>query len=638
MIRDYRPDIDGLRAVAVLVVLLFHVGVRGFGGGFVGVDVFFVISGFLITGNIKADIDRGTFSFARFYLRRARRLFPALFATLALSFAAGAVWFSPEHLEKLGHSLIAAITSLSNFYFWSESGYFDLSAGVKPLLHTWSLAVEEQFYLVWPGLFLLLSATRKKWLPPAFLAAVGFLSLVATQHMLRTDPDGAFYLAPARIVELAMGALCVWIIQHGPRARAWREAFTAFGLVLIAYAVLRYSDRTVFPGVTALVPCAGAALIILGSNPPIAARVLNNPLAVGIGLISYSLYLVHWPILVFYKYTRLTAFTGVEKATVIAASLAAAAAMYCVVERPFRFGAAIVRLRPRRFALACAVPAVILSAIAADAWLSNGWLWRFPQEIRITAEDRESLRAASWGLDEANNKRRFPVKGQRNILVIGDSFSRDITNALLLNHVSANVYNRTIDTSCQPVLDRNGISSRYLDTPGNRENCDAGMAETLASTSLSGADIVIFAAHWQEWSIAKMPATLAAVKQHTHAQIVVVGPRMVFDDVPTLLTRYGRREGAETYVNGYQLDPAMRYGMNESLRKVAADAGALYIDMLAVFCPDHRCPILSDGGRVLVYDEAHLTLDGALLLGEKLRASGSPATALIFHADAAENH
>jgi hypothetical protein len=218
------------------------------------------------------------------------------------------------------------------------------------------------------------------------------------------------------------------------------------------------------------------------------------------------------------------------------------------------------------------------------------------------------------------------VPGRRNALVIGDSYSRDIANALVLNNAAVNVGHVSVSTNCQPVLSRAGVETKYLDTGNNRAGCDAALKAIFASDMVTQSDIVVLAANWQPWAIDKLPETLAAVK----GTVVIVGPRMAFEDVPTLLTKYGKIAGADAYVNGFKKDPDRSYAMNAKLQRIAAEGGAVYVDMLEIFCPQKRCPILTASGKPTIYDGHHLTLDGARLFGERLKAGDLPAARLIF--------
>lgn len=232
--QTYRPDIDGLRTIAVIGVLLYHVGVPGFSGGFVGVDIFFVISGFLITRILVAEVsETGTVSFSRFYARRARRLFPAMLTTVVVSMTFGFLLFSAEQYERLAASAVFTLVSFSNVFFWWGTSYFDAEAVTKPLLHTWSLSVEEQFYFIWPALMLLVM-TRARGAALAVIIALAAISLIFCEYLLMLDQSAAFYLLPGRIIELAMGAAMVWLVRIGPRNGLWLEPVlvAAFALML----------------------------------------------------------------------------------------------------------------------------------------------------------------------------------------------------------------------------------------------------------------------------------------------------------------------------------------------------------------------------------------------------------------------
>lgn len=271
--RAYRADVDGLRGIAILAVLLFHLGIGGVSGGFVGVDIFFVISGFLITRNILSDLESGSRSYARFYTRRARRLFPALFVTLVASFIAAAILLMPHDLELFASTAIHSIVSTSNFLYWQELGYFGPAADRTALLHTWSLSVEEQFYLIWPGLILLALGRSpgavnggRRFVLVGILVGAAVLSLWASELVLQSDRQAAFYLMPFRIVEFAAGAILVWLPRLPDRLRPVEEALQGLALGAILWCCLVYSDELPFPGLNALLPAGGAALAIYAGH------------------------------------------------------------------------------------------------------------------------------------------------------------------------------------------------------------------------------------------------------------------------------------------------------------------------------------------------------------------------------------
>jgi peptidoglycan/LPS O-acetylase OafA/YrhL len=269
-------------------------------------------------------------------------LFPAFYFMCLVSFVTAYFLFTPEHLAHLSGALIYSLTAISNFYFYIESGYFDSSAFLKPLLHTWTLSVEEQFYLFWPLLLLLSNKSGRQWMTPVVILVLGLTSLYFAEQMMLTDPDAAFYLIPFRAVEFAIGGILVWCISYQPNAKIVVELATLVGLLMIAYSVCQYTNEIVFPGFSSLLPCIGAALVIYGGTSRLAGGLLGNFVAVRIGLISYSLYLAHWPIIVFYKYYRfeeVETLSGVEMALILFASLFTATSMYVSIEKPFRISA-----------------------------------------------------------------------------------------------------------------------------------------------------------------------------------------------------------------------------------------------------------------------------------------------------------
>ena len=382
----YRPDVDGLRAIAILSVVFFHYGVWPFTGGFAGVDVFFVISGFLITGLIHREMVERRFSILRFYERRIRRIFPALFAMLAVATVASALILFPLDFERYADSLVATAFFSSNFEFWREVGYFDIAATQKPLLHLWSIAVEEQFYLLFPAILLIVGTVSRRKLLTA--TAISFaLSLAYSVWAVANAPSAAFYLLPSRFWELMLGALLALAPVSAPSSHSVREGLSVTGLAMIVASVFLYTSSDPFPGLRALLPCAGTALAIYAnSRPTFSGKLLSAKPIVFVGLISYSLYLWHWPILVLSQIALNRTLSPIESWSFIALSFALAIFSWRYIEQPVRrrtkigwqrlFGGA---------AAAIAATAICGTAIATD----RGMPQRFEPEIRrILAEER----------------------------------------------------------------------------------------------------------------------------------------------------------------------------------------------------------------------------------------------------------
>ena len=336
----YRADIDGLRAVAVLPVVLYHAGVLGMSGGFLGVDVFFVISGFLITSIIATEISEHRFSLLSFYERRARRILPALTVVVLSTFAVGWVLLVPSEYKSLGQSALASALFLSNVYFTLTLDYFAPAAEFSPLLHTWSLAVEEQFYLFYPPVLALLFAWRGIRAALWAVAGISGLSLAAAVVMLPVKPDWVFYLIFFRAWELGIGAVLALSFFPVPRRRLLREIIAITGLLAILVPVFLYDSSMPFPGIAAVPPVFGAAAIIYIGKESLGStvnKILAHRSLVWIGLISYSLYLWHWPILAFFRIGREHVSLPLDVGLLaVAVSVGVAWVSYRVIEYPFR--------------------------------------------------------------------------------------------------------------------------------------------------------------------------------------------------------------------------------------------------------------------------------------------------------------
>jgi len=374
----YRADLDGLRGVAVLLVVLYHAGLGPFPGGYVGVDVFLVISGYLITRIILADLDAGRFTLTGFYERRVRRLVPALGVMLTTVALACLPLLSPQDLKYFGGSLFAAVGFAANLFFFLEAGYFDLASSMKPLLHTWSLAVEEQFYLLYPLLLPWLIG-RGRRLAIVTLAVVTALSLLGSVWAAQVNPNAGFYLPVFRAWEIGIGALLALCHASTDRLTGptiWLIALA--GIVSILLAAVQYDARTPFPGLAALLPCLGTAALLAcrsGSNP--IQHALAWPALVQLGRVSYSWYLWHWPILVLARHYAIRELTERERLGLVLLSLMVAAASWRWIERPFRGqGAKFDRSDMFRAALGAGV---LLAGLGLAMVWSGGWPARYPQ-------------------------------------------------------------------------------------------------------------------------------------------------------------------------------------------------------------------------------------------------------------------
>jgi peptidoglycan/LPS O-acetylase OafA/YrhL len=392
----YRPEIDGLRALAVIPVILFHAGLPIFSGGYIGVDVFFVISGYLITTIILTEIMAGDFSLAHFYERRARRILPALFLVMAVCIPFAWIWLSPSDMKGFSKSLRDVPLFLSNVLFYRESGYFDTDAGLKPLLHTWSLAVEEQYYIGFPLMLIVLWKYGKRSIPYVLLA-LATISLFYAERMLRLDPDAAFFLLPSRIWELMTGALLAHgVINHHLKVRG-SQIVSLVGFLLLLFAIFSFDKNIPFPGLYALVPTVGAVMIILYATPEtFVGRVLGSGYFVRVGLISYSAYLWHQPIFALSRYQSLEQLGFLHLAVLILVTFVLAYLSWRFVEQPFRNRNSIKRKSVVIFALIGSLFFIVFGLVGSS---TNGFEQRIPSEILVPinkALESKEIRSKCW--------------------------------------------------------------------------------------------------------------------------------------------------------------------------------------------------------------------------------------------------
>ena len=493
----YRPDLDGLRSLAILPVVLYHYGATALRGGFVGVDVFFVLSGFLITSLLLRDIDAGRFSIVDFYERRARRILPALFFVAAVTTGLALLVFLPLDLANYGKSLAATTAFASNIFFWREFGYFDRAAEFKPLLHTWSLSVEEQFYILFPPFLWLISRAAKKYVAPILTACL-CLSLALSVIAAARWPAAAFYLPVTRAWELLIGAL----LAAGAIARVTsprvRHALSILGIALIAGSVALIDRTMAFPGWLAAVPCLGAALIIHASlsGGGVGNRFLQWKPLVGLGLVSYSLYLWHWPLLVLAKYAANRELSIVELAIVLLAALGLSIASWRFVERPFR-GHHGAFSRRRVFQLAAACSAVAL-AIGSGFILSGGWPSRIPGNVLRYAQmavDDLPPGCFNGSADDVRSGRLCrigaPLDAPPSFIVWGDSHAWRISTPLAeIARSSDRVGLLASVGSCPPLAD--------VQWP--LRGCAAFNDEVLKLVEHTSIDTVVLAAEWADYA------------------------------------------------------------------------------------------------------------------------------------------
>lgn len=498
-----RGELDGIRAIAVVAILFFHAGFSSVAGGFVGVDVFFVLSGYLITALIVRELENREFSIGRFYARRFTRLFPAAFVTILCTLLLASLLMPEPSLESIRNSALASLFYFSNVFFWMDAGYFSESAITKPLLHMWSLSVEEQFYLVYP--FILWAAYRAGGIQATklVLLVVTLLSFVLCLGLTYTEPSAAYFLMPARFWQLGTGGLLVLFnivqLDDQPQRGAWPVFGGLAGLACILAAIFVYTEDTAFPGYTAVLPVGGSALLIwAGARSLWIQKLLSGSVLVFTGRISYSLYLVHWPIVVFLFVTGGTPGSWSFAAQCIALSFAAASLLHYAVERPFmRF-----RSSPtQRVLWVSAVSTAIFASlsVAITAVPLSGFFEKesVVKSLQITAA--QSARKFQCTFVGANLCRFGPGDTQPKLAFVGDS------HALMLKptvHRIAQALNEDIlvlplGAFCPPLL---GVEI-FDKSRSRNERCAERRAAVPGVLAEHGITKVVLVGRWHAYSM-----------------------------------------------------------------------------------------------------------------------------------------
>jgi peptidoglycan/LPS O-acetylase OafA/YrhL len=462
----YRLEIDGLRAIAVLAVFLFHLEIKGFSGGFVGVDVFFVISGYLITGVLQKDLDRDSFSIIGFYDRRVRRIFPALYLILLVTFAVAYLVFMTNEFQAFCKSLVSSLLFYSNFHFWSEAGYFDVTSELKPLLHTWSLSIEEQFYIFFPTFLYLIHRYFPKY-KSALIAGCFWISFVGCILLTRKNDLVAFYFSPVRAWELLLGAMLAIgafpLIKH----KMVKQIGSVAGLLLVMYSIFRFSAKTPFPGYRALIPCVGTALLIhcTGNRQVLTwmDRLLSLQPMTWIGKISYSLYLWHWPAIVFTKHVIQHKIRWTDQLWIVVITFVGAYLSWRYVEQPFRAREGRFKDFRSMFKFLGVVTVFLLLLSVAGGFLTDGFPHRFsPAVLRYangsTDRNPDRARCHEMSIERVRSNDLCVIGVQNNkapdFIVWGDSFAEAMMPAIKEMAEKKKVYGLFASASaCAPILD-----------------------------------------------------------------------------------------------------------------------------------------------------------------------------------------
>lgn len=636
----YRKDVDGLRALAVLSVLGFHAAPGKLKGGFVGVDVFFVISGFLISSIIYQELDSGAFSIVEFYVRRIRRIYPALFLVLAASCIAAWFLLLPSDFVDFGKQVLGGSTFVANFVLWSQSGYFSAEAALKPLLHFWSLGVEEQYYLFFPLLCWGFYRSRRRWLLPALFWLIGAGSMLWNLLLVKRDPSGAYFLPFSRLWELLIGAGLALLLVRGA-GKPWLETalargrhwIGALGVALLAFSILRIQESFLFPGWWAVLPTIGAALILVAGPESWLNRTLFSARpAVYVGRISYPLYLWHWPLLSFLAVAG--AVWGFNppayvKYLLLLCAFPLAALTYHLVETPVR--KVKDRARRRIGAVWMFASVALAGVFGLIVMLEAGIPSRLPASIvaldhRYGDDAARAWREGSCFLRRDQFASDFApscvdqASAQPLIVLWGDSHAADLYPGFRNMTERGNLRLAQFTSSlCAPLI---GLELRIR--PACRSINDAVLGRVRALKPA----VVVLSAYWDVEDSDHSPAARAAtlgksiqlIRSAGAGRVVVIGPAPMWKSyVPGLLVAALHRHPGSPAPQ--RLDRSLLLAASDDrLRSAAEAAGADYLPLAGQLCDSASCLVLtgSDWKQLVTYDQSHFTPYGSELVAARI--------------------
>ena len=615
---QYRREIDGLRALAVLPVILFHAGFEIFSGGFVGVDVFFVLSGYLITRLIVNEIDLGQFSIAGFYERRARRILPALFLVMACSIPFAWILLLPSDFVDFSQSLVANPLFIANFLFWMERGYFGIATELKPLIHTWSLSVEEQFYVFFPLIFTV--AWKRTLLLYALLSLAIIGSITASYVITNLHFDTAFFLLPTRAWELLIGTCAALLLRKNIPAltsnKTTNDVLSFVGITLIVIAVMFFNNSTPFPGLYALVPATGTWLVIVFSEKSNYAKTFLGARAlVFLGLISYSAYLWHQPIFSFYEHSGINLSGPIMYLCLSLLAIFLGFLSWKYVEQPFRNRSYLSRSTIFKLSISCSVIFIILGS---SGYFMNGFPTRYGSEDRKLLTQFIDVNNYTQRRFDRLELKTFSDNEKTKLLIIGDSFAKDVVNAVYENGLDTRYEISTVQINSE-------CGNLFLDFDfteniphKNRARCDfLDSYESPAVKNLLGkSDEIWLASSWKPWVAELLPKSVNNLRNTFEGPVFVFGTKN-FGTISqkSMLGIPVEERDAFTQVPSPDI-----VELNNSMKNSLPDH--VFINVLEGFCETKlTCRLFTDEGELISYDGSHVTKAGARIYGKLIASS-----------------
>jgi len=622
----YRPDIDGLRAIAVLLVIFYHAGFKIISGGFVGVDVFFVISGFLITSIIAQDIKENRFNFFSFYVKRIKRILPSFYLVIFTTISLGFLLLLPNDLVALSKSFLASSLFFANMYFWKVTGgYFNTSTGEMPLLHIWSLSLEEQFYFVWPVVLLVILKSRfSKSITPLIIVSIIFTFLLSEWAAIN-KPNAAYYYLPTRAGELLIGALLAIILASGVKLKSnLANCLSILGCVFIFGSAFGLSKASTFPGFNSLWPCVGAALLILSGNstPTFVGKILSSKFLVFIGLISYPMYLWHWPIIAYLNYLNYELNYLLGGGVILLTTILSIMTWHFVEKRLRRVKLSDTSAFIRIFV----IPSIIVFCVGLLIIVNDGFDKRFVNNVKFlkvkqalemptvskgwcyqTAKDMdiEEPLGCSLGIKE----------GVPNAIFMGDSHAGHYQ--YLVNYIGNNNGLKIatfITSNCFPSL----YTSNSENLGGNPKLCKSFRSEVQRIVTQNKVEVVFFAAKWDantEW-LHETKEALDILSERATKIIIFPQIPSYFDNVPQEYLRSTAISGFSDF-NGGKVNKAYILA-NLNVKKIAKKYNnVLFLDLDLFTGEETTLPFFSNEGVPFYFDSNHLNMYGSKMLTRK---------------------
>jgi len=630
----YRPEIDGLRALAVVPVILFHAGFELFSGGFVGVDVFFVISGYLITTILIEDIEKQQFSLVNFYERRARRILPALFFVMFVCIPFAWMWMLPSGMKDFSQSLVAVSLFASNVLFWRKSGYFDAAAEQKPLLHTWSLSIEEQFYIIYPILLIFFFKFGKKtFIIFLIISAITSLTLAQWAGNLKfTYPYFEkeflffnqssltnFFLPIGRIWELIIGILIAFYIKKNGQPNRFNEILTLFGLILIFYSVFTFTPETNYPSFHTLLPTIGTGLLILFMNSKtFIHKIFSQKLLVFIGLISYSAYLYHFPIFTFIEYSNYLENSLLLKIILILITFFISFVSWKYIEKPFRNKK---KITTKLFIYILLVLYLLTSLFVILNFHNKGFKSRFDKDFKnfsINFNSKELEQETTLYKKKLRLENEFITNDKKKILIIGNSVAIDLlmsfdqNSDLFVNYEFKEYYFKT----------QNLLKNSYKDK--------LKIDKLINNKLFVDADILMVSSLYNEYetnfsknNVIKLLKNFA--KKHNKL-LVITGNNPVFYDesginpVISILLKNKKNNLSEEELGKlyYKRLSSKFRSIANKVKKTAIKLDIIFLDKYDYACTLDKkvCDVLTDEKKLLYFDGIHYTKNGAKYFGK----------------------